>query len=236
MRLEWEGLVNARDLGGIALQGGGRTRSGAYIRADHPSHLTPTGWGQLRRYGVRTIASLETGGLEGEEAIRSNRPVVPPADLTAVVLRIPVEDATDTSFMDRWARTGLWGTPLYFSEALNNWPAMYGAAINDLARAEGPVLMHCGRGHDRTGIMALLLLTLAGATVEGITEDYLLSGRNLESREPRSVELLEGSLRQAGVSAHEAIGTAIDVVDDVWLSRAKVTEGSISAIRADLAG
>ncbi|RJT75650.1 tyrosine-protein phosphatase [Arthrobacter cheniae] len=235
MRLRWEGLVNARDLGGIALQGGGQTRRGAYARSDHPLNLTPTGWGELQNYGVRTIASLETGGLEGEEVIRSNRPVVPPADVTATVLRIPVEDATDASFMARWACTGLWGTPLYFSEALINWPAMYGAAINALAQAEGPVLMHCGRGHDRTGIMALLLLTIAGATVEGITEDYLLSARNLESREPRSVELLEGALRQAGVRANEAIGTAIDVVDDAWLSRAKVTEGSVSSIRAGLA-
>lgn len=120
MRLEWEGLANARDLGGIALHGGGRTRSGTYARSDHPSHLTPAGWRQLRDYGVRTIASLETGGLEGEEAIRSNRPVNTPSGVNAAVLRIPVEDATDASFMTRWARTGLWGTPLYFSEALNN--------------------------------------------------------------------------------------------------------------------
>ncbi len=77
MRLEWQGLVNARDLGGIALRGGGRTRSGAYARSEHPLYLTPTGWGQLRSYGVRTITSLETAGLEGEEAVRSNRPVMP---------------------------------------------------------------------------------------------------------------------------------------------------------------
>jgi protein-tyrosine phosphatase len=234
MRLEWEGLANARDLGGIALQGGGQTRNGTYARSDHPLRLTPTGWVQLRNYGVRTAASLETGGLEGEEAIRSNRPVVPPADLDATVLRIPVEDATDAFFMARWARTGTWRTPLYFSEALNNWSAMQGAAINTLAHAEGPVLMHCGRGHDRTGIMALLLLTIAGATVKRITEDYLLSAHNLESREPRSVELLEGALREAGTTAHEAMSAGIDVVDDAWLSQAQVTERSISSIRTRL--
>ena len=79
--------------------------------------------------------------------------------------------------------------------------------------------MHCGRGHDRTGIMALLLLTLAGATTEGITEDYLLSARHLQSREPRSVELLEGALQQAGVTAYDAIGAATDVVDDACHGR-----------------
>jgi protein-tyrosine phosphatase len=129
MSLEWEGLINARDLGGIALKRGGQTRSGTYTRSDHPLNLTSTGWEQLRSHGVPTIASLETGGLEGEEVIRSNRPVIPPADVVVTVLRIPVEDGTDASFMARWARTGLWGTPLYFSEALNNWPTMYGADI-----------------------------------------------------------------------------------------------------------
>lgn len=45
MRQERKGLVNARDLGGIALRGGGRTRSGAYARSNHPFYFTPSGWG-----------------------------------------------------------------------------------------------------------------------------------------------------------------------------------------------
>lgn len=235
MRLEWEGLLNVRDLGGVAMRDGGRSRNGAFVRSDHPLHLTPGGWEQLREYGIRTIASLETAGLKHEEALRSNRPVEPPVGLSATVLHVPVEDAADEDFMMRWASTGLWGTPLYFAEALDKWPLLYGAAINSVALAEGPVLMHCGRGHDRTGIMALLLLTIAGATVGGIAEDYLLSARNLRPREPRSLDSLKEALRGAGVTAYDAIGAAVTVVDRNWLSRAAVARDSITAIRKGLA-
>jgi protein tyrosine/serine phosphatase len=37
------------------------------------------------------------------------------------------------------------------------------------------VLIHCVRGHDRTGIITLLLLALVGVAVEDIVTDYELS-------------------------------------------------------------
>ena len=62
MRLDWDGFVNARDLGGMEISGFGRTRHGVVVRSGHPALLTSTGWSQLVDYGVRTIVSLETGG------------------------------------------------------------------------------------------------------------------------------------------------------------------------------
>ena len=232
VRLQWDGLHNARDLGGLALQAGGRTPHGVYARSDHPLHLTPEGWEQLADYGIHTIASLETAGLDGEAALRSNRPIELPHDLAVEVLRLPVEDATDQEFMAKWARTGLWGTPLYFADALQRWPRLYGDAINALALADGPVLFHCGRGHDRTGIVALLLLTLGGVRPEAIAEDYLLSSRNLEAQDPRSVQMLENALRDHGITAYAAIAAAIGVVDAKWLDRAGVRPDAIAALRA----
>jgi len=84
--------------------------------------------------------------------------------VNATVLRVPVEDATDVSFMARWARTGLWGTPLYFSEALNNWPALYGAAINALAQGLSAALESWRKPlarHDPGKILTDLALSLA---------------------------------------------------------------------------
>ena len=48
--------------------------------------------------------------------------------------------------------------------------------ISAIARVRpGGVLFHCIRGHDRTGIITLLLLTLAGVTPDEIIADYELS-------------------------------------------------------------
>jgi hypothetical protein len=170
MHLNWDGLVNARDLGGIRTRDGRVTRSGVVVRSEHPSSLTPKGWTQLVGYRVRTIISLETGGLKGEVALRSNRPVEIPVGVKMTSRRVPVEDGRDQEFMNIWARTGLWGTPLYFADALRRWPNLYGAALTAVAESEGTVLIHCGRGQDRTGILSMLLLALAGVDTDMITE------------------------------------------------------------------
>ncbi|MCC3265233.1 tyrosine-protein phosphatase [Arthrobacter gengyunqii] len=236
MKLEWAGLANARDLGGIPLGNGGYTVAGAFARSDHPQMLTPAGWDQLASYGIRTVVSLETGGLEGEAAFRANRPVEAPEHISAELLRVPIEDGSDDDFMERWARTGLWGTPLYFKDALERWPELHGTALNVLGTAERPVLVHCGRGHDRTGIMSLLLLTVAGATGEGITEDYLQSARNLQAREPSAVEKGEAALQRAGTTALECIQGAMAAVTDDWLRGAGVETEALANIRSSLPG
>ena len=56
--LGWDGVHNARDLGGLSIAGGGETRWGAVIRADSLGKLTPAGWAALQAYGVRTVIDL----------------------------------------------------------------------------------------------------------------------------------------------------------------------------------
>ena len=56
--VDWEGCLNARDLGGLPAAGGRRTRWGAVVRADAPDHLTAAGWAAVRAHGVRTVVDL----------------------------------------------------------------------------------------------------------------------------------------------------------------------------------
>ena len=57
-RLEWEGCLNARDLGGYATQDGRETRWGTVVRSDSPAALTDAGRAALADYGVRAIVDL----------------------------------------------------------------------------------------------------------------------------------------------------------------------------------
>ncbi len=78
--------------------------------------------------------------------------------------------------VDQIVNTNFWGTPLYFRDALQRWPERHAAVISASACAKpGGVLFHCGRGYDRTGIISLLVLALAGVTLEEIAADYELS-------------------------------------------------------------
>ena len=57
-RLAWEGLLNARDLGGYPTADGGETRWGAVVRSDNLTPLTEDGRAALLAYGIRSIVDL----------------------------------------------------------------------------------------------------------------------------------------------------------------------------------
>ncbi len=220
--LAWDGCTNVRDLGGLRTCNGRLTCWGAVVRSDTPARLTARGWSALYAYGIRTIISLHTFGMEEEELN-----VTPPySDL--VTVQIPIEDITDEEFVQQWVNTDLWGTPLYYKDALRRWPERHAAVISAVARAQpGGVLFHCIRGHDRTGIIALLLLTLVGVTPDEIVADYELSS------DPVRDEIL---MREHS-SVREAILDALEGLDiDIYLRRGGASEDDFIVIRKRLLG
>ena len=168
--LDWDGCKNVRDLGGLRTDDGRTTLWGAIVRSDTPTRLTAAGWSALYAYGIRTIITLRTHGMLEDELN-----FTPPyADI--VTVQAAIEDITDKEFVQQWAATDLWCTPLYYKDALQRWPERHAAVISAVAQARpGGVLFHCKRGNDRTGIIALLLLALAGVTTDDLLADYMLS-------------------------------------------------------------
>lgn len=215
--LAWDGCRNVRDLGGLRTNDGRMTRCGAVVRSDTPARLTAAGWSALHAYGIRTIISLRTRGMTEDELN-----FTPPySDLATV--KVEIEDVTDREFVRQWAGTELWCTPLYYKDALRRWPERHAAAISAIAQARpGGVLFHCVRGHDRTGIIALLLLTLAGVTTDEIVADYELS------HDPERDEILarrQTSVRDALLDAIEGLNM------DGYLRMGGAGQEDLSAVR-----
>ena len=50
--------------------------------------------------------------------------------------------------------------------------------LRDMAQKEGPYLIHCTEGKDRTGFVIMLLEALAGASYQEIADDYMLTYDN----------------------------------------------------------
>jgi protein-tyrosine phosphatase len=220
--LIWDGCNNVRDLGGLRTSDGHMTRRGALVRSDSPARLTAAGWSALYAYGIRTIISLRTHGMQEKEL-----DVTPPyPDL--VVVQAAIEDFTDREFVQQWAATNLWGTPLYFKDALRRWPERHAAVVSAIARAQpGGVLFHCIRGHDRTGIIALILLALAGVTLDEIVADYELSP------DPYRDELLvreHSSVREAMLGALDGLNL------DSYLRMGGVSQDDLTVVRKRLLG
>jgi len=220
--LDWDGCSNTRDLGGLPTRDGQITRLGSLVRSDNPARLTAAGWEQLRAYGIRTTVCLRTDGMPEEW------PAAPLRPSEVAEAQAAIEDFSDQGFIERWIETDLWGTPLYFRDALERWPQRHAAALAAIAHAgPGGVLFHCQRGHDRTGIVSLLLLALADVTPEAIVADYELS-----------VDPVRETLMQArGTSNRESIFETLAWLEPrTYLLSGGLSPAEIEAVRARLRG
>lgn len=175
----WDGCVNVRDLGGLPTEDGGETRPGQVIRADNVGALTDAGWRTVARYGITRIVDLRWP----EEAAED-----PPRDVAIEVVRISVlgekvgdkgdylrELDAHLDEVDDVADHYAWS----YVEFLERNRDRFGQALAAIADADGPVVIHCMGGKDRTGLVAALVLRLAGVPLEEIGRDYALSGPNL---------------------------------------------------------
>ncbi|MEV6571339.1 tyrosine-protein phosphatase [Streptomyces sp. NPDC051577] len=168
--LEWDGCFNARDLGGL-----GEVVPGAAVRADQLDRLTGRGWTTLVAHGVRTVVDLRND--EEVEVDRAPRPDV----LTTV--RTPLDGLEHRDFWDEWWGTPGFATPAYFQPFPERFPDRVAAVARAIADAPpGGVAFHCGLGRDRTGIIALVLLRLAGASPREIATDHGLSESRVRDR------------------------------------------------------
>jgi protein tyrosine/serine phosphatase len=220
--LAWDGCRNVRDLGGLRTSDGRTTRWGAVVRSDTPARLTEAGWSALYEYGIRTIVTLRTHGMVEDELN-----VTPPYP-DVITIQAPIEDVTDMEFVRQCVSTNLWGTPLYFKDALRRWPEKHAAVISAIAQAQpGGVLFHCIRGNDRTGIISLLLLALADVSPDDVIADYELSP------DPDRDELLA----QENSSVRDAILGALDGLDiENYLRDGGVSQDDLTAVRQRLMG
>ena len=167
--LFWDGCVNVRDLGGL-----GQIRPGALVRMEAPRRLTGAGWAAAWAHGVRTVVDLRDPG-EGEPD-RAPRPV----GITTV--HAPL-DPVGTPFYEHWKTIDNLASPLYFPALLAEHPQPVITAVRTIATAApGCVIFHCASGKDRTGLLALVLLTLARATPQEIIADYLLTYDRMKQR------------------------------------------------------
>jgi protein-tyrosine phosphatase len=191
-QLEFEAILNFRDLGGYTIDGGRQVawrrvfRSGGLWDATHADLL------RLRdEVGVRCVLDLR------DKAEIDRRGSVPAA---ANVSYINVPLSTDTGNVGAVELVRALGDTgkVYL---LNMKDAGYGRRLVEclrvIAEADHPLIFHCSAGKDRTGVLAACLLSVLGVDSGHIVEDYTLTGpymaRHIErlSRDPEDARFLQ---------------------------------------------
>lgn len=240
--LVWDGCINVRDLGGLPAEDGGETRFGSLIRADTLGYLTREGWESLIAFGVTRIVDLrEQFELDND----------PPRELHVEVVHVPILDHYDE---EKWleiqalsdaAPTHAAATELVYRRFLDHCRPRFVEAVEALASAPGTAVFHCHGGKDRTGLLAALLLRLAGVSIAAISDDYALSGVRLQPRHERWLASAESDEERARIerisatpaAAMQAVLEALDADyggAERYLVEGGLRQASLTAVRSRL--
>jgi protein-tyrosine phosphatase len=236
--LDWPGCLNVRDLGGHRTVDGGETRFGEIIRADSLRQLDCAGWQALRDCGVRTIVDLRGDHERLADAA---------LDVPIRVVHTPFT----ADYADEWAKlqpefeSVTDGQEVYLV-VLERFSRSVGRSLRAVARAEkGAVVIHCVGGKDRTGLVAALLLHIAGVGKTEIAADYALSEVRLRPRELERLARAENDeerriVRERSRTPAEAMLGVFDALDrrygsvENYLRAAGATDADFERIRERL--
>jgi protein tyrosine/serine phosphatase len=179
-------VVNARDLGGVALADGASIACGKLYRGGALVDLSVQGCKEFADLGIRTVIDLR------DPSERDDAPTDACIETWAHVVQAPMPIPNDLSPDDYLAA-------LYAAHSI-------ATAFNALGdEAAYPIYINCVYGRDRTGVLVAVILLALGATREEIIAEYQLTREAGLSTAPESlIAVLEKIDRLGGVETYLA--------------------------------
>jgi protein-tyrosine phosphatase len=218
-RITLAGTLNLRDLGGYPTSDGGSVRWRTLLRSDALNRLDDTGRTALADLGLRTVIDLRTD-----------------------------EEARDAPSAIHGVGAQTYRIPLFTAEALGRLPADLAAVYQYMVDERGtaiasavgrlcqpgalPGLIHCSAGKDRTGLVAALVLGVAGVPDEVIASDYAMSAEFLDPAAARVISRIQAIGGAASRLGPGVLGAPPGLILDA-LARVRARAGSIAGYLAE---
>ena len=172
-----EGVGNFRDFGGYAAGDGRQVRRGKLYRSAHHAQATDDDLRAIAGLRIAAIVDLRRG--EERERMPSRRH----DGFEGLVIENPTNEATSDPWIE-FIKASDASADAFRGYLMNYMRAapfetrhvdLFSRYFRALAEMDGPILIHCAAGKDRTGLLAALTHRLLGVGEDDIFEDYLLT-------------------------------------------------------------
>ncbi|MBX7540227.1 tyrosine-protein phosphatase [Qipengyuania sphaerica] len=172
--LDTDGIHNFRDYGGWVTTGGGRVKTGLLWRSGQHIGASEADLEAVDALGIRTVIDLRgqserdrnpckrSQGFDGEVFFYDGETSSSPPHMD-------VDEDTTTEEFARQRMLGVY-TRMPRNVAMISMFAQY---FRLLAERDGPSLVHCFAGKDRTGIAAMLMLHVLGVSRDDQMAEFL---------------------------------------------------------------
>ena len=219
-------MYNLRDLGGYPVPGG-ETAWERLLRGDNPEGLTEEDLRWLLDRGITTVVDLRS------EAETGRKPDQLASQPGFYYFHCPLLSEGD-------------GMPNLETDVGQGYFRMLDGsdlvakAMRTVAAAPAGVLFHCTAGKDRTGLLASLLLGLAGAERTELLADYQVSETYLADVIRQIKARVPDLSAFAGASKAEYLSGCLDLLEEKYgsipgyLRAIGLTEGELTALRGKL--
>lgn len=240
VRLDVDGAVNFRDVGGYPALGG-TTRPGQLFRSGSLSGVTATGAADLAMLRIGLVVDLRS---QVERAQDHSSDVL----AGATRLQVPIETGSPASIVEG-DHVSL---ELLYRHLLTCSGWSLAAAVSAIAGSgRTPTLVHCTAGKDRTGLVVALALSAAGVDRSAVVADYMQSALNLDgdwldqtlSRlVSNGVPVSPALIEAIGGSPDRAMRHVLMWLDDefgsveAYLGRHGLADGAVEALTDKLVG
>ncbi len=218
-----EGVENFRDYGDYATAAGKRLKAGRLYRSASHARATDADLAVIEGLNLAVVVDLRRPGERERDPSRR------PAGFKGQVIE---NDHGETAGDDPWwnfvrscdlSEDAFRGYLMnYYREApfAARHVDLFTRYFQALADAEGPVLIHCAAGKDRTGVLAALTHHLVGVHKDDIVEDYLLTNNpeRIAARAPMVAELIAAETGRTPTDAaiRAAIGVEPHYLDEAF--------------------
>ena len=226
--IAFEGIENARELGGLQMQDGRRIRAGKLVRSAELSKATDADVALLKkRFGLTDVFDFR---FEAERSKAMDREIdgvkntwlstLPEkfvaafasgrADTTVVQSQNLMETLSEYAFNPKAQQMAQMLYPAIVMDTTSQ--KRYGEFLRGVLSSKGGALWHCSQGKDRCGWGSAFVLAALGASRETIVEDFALSNVSYASAvEAISAKIVEKGGGEAELSFIRAmIGVSVE--------------------------